>query len=161
MLCDALNNITSCAQRINFRLDNTWPYKICGTLGRPASRLTNIRTPEWAMQPLWLLLLDRRAHCGFCFWIEERIVGSFWRPHYSKCCASGKNLLPPIHTSPKYMAMLQDRQNAKLRKHLHLYNAAFTFMSTRVQSVGFKLGLGVIPTKCKEDFTTWLVVWNP
>ncbi len=51
--------------------------------------------------------------------------------------------MPPIHTSPEYMAMLQDRQNAELRKHFRLYNAAFAFMSTRVQSVGFELGPGV------------------
>jgi hypothetical protein len=50
------------------------------------------------------------------------------------------------------MAMSQDRQNAKLRKHLHLYNAAFTFMSTRVQSVGFKLGLGVHTYKVQGGF---------
>jgi hypothetical protein len=31
MLRNALNNVTSRAQRINFRLDTTWPYEICGT----------------------------------------------------------------------------------------------------------------------------------
>jgi len=36
--------------------------------------------------------------------------------------------------------MLQDRQNAELRKHFRLYNATFAFTSTRVQSVGFELG---------------------
>jgi hypothetical protein len=66
--------------------------------------------------------------------------GSIQRPHYSKCYASRKILLPPIRTPPEYMAMLQDQQNAELRKHLRLYNAAFAFMSTRVQSVGFELG---------------------
>jgi hypothetical protein len=39
--------------------------------------------------------------------------------------------------------MLQDRQNAELCKHLRLYNAAFAFTSTRVQSVGFEFRLGV------------------
>jgi hypothetical protein len=37
------------------------------------------------------------------------------------------------------MMMLQDRQNVELRKHLRLYNVAFAFTSTRVQSVGFEL----------------------
>jgi hypothetical protein len=37
------------------------------------------------------------------------------------------------------MAKLQDQQNAKLRKHFHLYNVAFAFTSTRVQNVGFEL----------------------
>jgi hypothetical protein len=41
------------------------------------------------------------------------------------------------------MAMLQDRQNAELRKHISLYNVVFTFTSTRIQSVGFKLGPGM------------------
>jgi hypothetical protein len=50
------------------------------------------------------------------------------------------------------MAMLQDRQNAELRKHLRLYNAAFAFMSTRVQSVGFELGPGVHTYKVQGGF---------
>jgi len=48
--------------------------------------------------------------------------------------------------------MLQDRQNAELRKHLRLYNAAFAFTSTRVQSVGFKLGPGVHTYKVQGGF---------
>jgi hypothetical protein len=50
------------------------------------------------------------------------------------------------------MATLQDRQNAELHKHLHSYNAAFAFTSTRVQSVGFELGLGVHTYKVQEGF---------
>jgi len=95
-------------------------------------------------------LNEQCNHCGSRFWIEERTRGSLRRPHYSKCYASGKILLPPIRTPPEYMAMLQDRQNAELCKHLHLYNVAFAFTSTRVQNVGFEC----IPTKCKEDSTT-------
>jgi hypothetical protein len=53
-------------------------------------------------------LNEQCNHCGFRFWIEERTRGFFRRPHYSKCCASGKILLPPICTSLEYMAMLQD-----------------------------------------------------
>jgi len=78
--------------------------------------------------------------------------GSFWRPHYSKCCASRKILLPPIRTPLEYMAMLQDWQNAKLHKHLHLYNAAFAFTSTKVQSAGFKLGPWMHTYKVKGGF---------
>jgi len=107
-----------------------------------------------ALRDLWYPLADPQVdrqmfkrlneqcnHCGSCFWIEERMGGSLRRPHYSKCYALGKILLLPIRTPPEYMAMLQDRQNAKLRKHLCLYNAAFAFTSTKVQSVGFELGL--------------------
>jgi hypothetical protein len=50
------------------------------------------------------------------------------------------------------MAMLQDRQNAELRKHIRLYNAAFAFTSTRVQSVGFEFGLGVHTYKVQGGF---------
>jgi hypothetical protein len=50
------------------------------------------------------------------------------------------------------MAMLQDRQNAKLRKHLRLFNVAFAFTSTKVQSVGFELGLGVHTYKVQGGF---------
>jgi hypothetical protein len=50
------------------------------------------------------------------------------------------------------MVMLQDRQNAELRKHLHSYNAAFAFTSTRVQSVGFQLRLGVHIYKVQGGF---------
>jgi hypothetical protein len=50
------------------------------------------------------------------------------------------------------MAMLQDRQNAKLRKHLHSYNAPLAFTSTRVQSVGLELGLGVHTYKVQGGF---------
>ncbi len=96
------------------------PARFAVPFGQPTSRWTSAQMPEWAMQPLWLSL-----------WIEERTGGSFWRPHYSKCCASGKILLPPIRTSLKYMAMLQDWQNAE-RKHFRSYNAAFAFTSTRV-----------------------------
>jgi hypothetical protein len=39
--------------------------------------------------------------------------------------------------------MLRDVRNGELRKNIRLYNAAFAFTSTRVQSVGFELGPGV------------------
>jgi len=39
--------------------------------------------------------------------------------------------------------MLQDPQKRELRTKLRSYNAAFAFTSTRVQSVGFELGLGI------------------
>jgi hypothetical protein len=48
--------------------------------------------------------------------------------------------------------MLQDRQNAELCKHLCLYNAAFAFTSTRVESVGFKLGPRVHTYKVQGGF---------
>jgi hypothetical protein len=48
--------------------------------------------------------------------------------------------------------MLQDRQIAKLRKHLRLYNVAFAFTSTRVQSVGFELEPGVHTYKVQGGF---------
>ncbi len=60
--------------------------------------------------------------------------------------------MPPIRTPLEYMAMLQDRQNAELRKHLRSYNAAFAFTSTRVQSVGFELGPGVHTYKVQGGF---------
>ncbi len=60
--------------------------------------------------------------------------------------------MPPIRTPLEYMAMLQDRQNAKLHKHLRLYNATFAFTSTRVQSVGFELGPGVRTYKVQGGF---------
>jgi hypothetical protein len=98
-----------------------------------------------ASQDLWYPLVDLQVdrqvfqclngqcnHCGSRFWIEERTGGFPQRPHYSKCCASGKILLPPIRTLPEYMGMLQDRQNVELYKHLRSYNAAFAFMSRRV-----------------------------
>ncbi len=97
-------------------------------------------------------LNEQCNHCGSRFWIEERTGGSLRRPHYSKCCASGKILLPPIRTPPEYMAMLQDRQNVELRKHLRLYNAAFAFTSTRVQSVGFELRPRVHTYKVQGGF---------
>jgi hypothetical protein len=50
------------------------------------------------------------------------------------------------------MAMLQHRQNAELRKHLRLYNVTFAFTSTKVQSVGFELGLGVHKYKVQGGF---------
>jgi hypothetical protein len=50
------------------------------------------------------------------------------------------------------MVMLQDRQNAELRKHLRLYNATFAFTSTRVQNVGFELGPGVHTYKVQGGF---------
>jgi hypothetical protein len=50
------------------------------------------------------------------------------------------------------MVMLQDQQNAELRKHLRLYNAAFAFTSTRVQSVGFEFKLGVHTYKVPGGF---------
>ncbi len=60
--------------------------------------------------------------------------------------------MPPIRTPPEYMAMLQDRQNVELHKHLRLYNAAFTFTSTRVQNVGFELGPIVYTYKVQGGF---------
>ncbi len=60
--------------------------------------------------------------------------------------------MPPIRTPPEYMAMLQDRQNVELRKHLRLYNAAFAFTSTRVQSVGFEFRPGVQTYKVQGVF---------
>jgi len=50
------------------------------------------------------------------------------------------------------MAMLQDRQNAELRKDLRSYNVAFAFTSTKVQSVGFELGPGVHTYKVQGGF---------
>jgi hypothetical protein len=50
------------------------------------------------------------------------------------------------------MAMLQDRQNAELCKHFRSYNAAFAFMSSRVQNVGFELGLGMHTYKVQGGF---------
>jgi len=50
------------------------------------------------------------------------------------------------------MAMLQDRQNAKLHKHLRSDNAAFAFMSTKVQSVGFEFEPGVHTYKVQGGF---------
>jgi hypothetical protein len=35
-------------------------------------------------------LNEQCNHCGSRFWIEECTGGSLRRPHYSKCCASGK-----------------------------------------------------------------------
>ncbi len=93
------------------------------------------------MQPLWLSLLD-----------QECTGGSLRRPHYSKCCALRKILLPPIHTLLEYMVMLQDRQNVELRKHLRLYNVAFAFTSIRVQNVGFELGPRVHTYKVQGGF---------
>jgi hypothetical protein len=74
-----------------------------------------------ALQDMWYPLADPQVdrqmlgrlneqcnHYGFRFWIEECTRGSLRRPHYSKCCALGKIILPPICTPPKYMAMLQD-----------------------------------------------------
>ncbi len=77
-------------------------------------------------------LNEQCNHCGFHFWIEKCTWGFLRKPHYSKCCALGKILLPPIRTPLEYMAMLQDRQNVKLCKHLCLYNVAFAFTSTKV-----------------------------
>jgi hypothetical protein len=48
--------------------------------------------------------------------------------------------------------MLQDRQNAKLHKHLRSYNVTFAFMSTRVQNVGFELRPGVHTYKVQGRF---------
>jgi hypothetical protein len=78
--------------------------------------------------------------------------GSLQKPHYSKCCALGKILLPPIHTRPEYMEMLQDQQNAKLRKHFCSYNVAFAFMSTKVQCVGFEFRPKVYTYKMQGGF---------
>jgi hypothetical protein len=50
------------------------------------------------------------------------------------------------------MAMLQDQQNAELHKHLRSYNVAFTFTSTRVQSVGFEFGPGMHTYKVQGGF---------
>jgi hypothetical protein len=50
------------------------------------------------------------------------------------------------------MAMLQDRQNADLCKHFCSYNVAFTFTSTKVQSVGLKLELGMHTYKVQGGF---------
>jgi hypothetical protein len=50
------------------------------------------------------------------------------------------------------MAMLQVRQNAKLCKHLCLYNATFAFTCTRVQSVGFELEPRVHTYKVQGGF---------
>ncbi len=63
-----------------------------------------------------------------------------------------ENSFASFRTPPKYMAMLQDWQNAKLHKHLRSYNAAFTFTSTRVQSVGFELKLEVHTYKVQGRF---------
>jgi hypothetical protein len=49
-------------------------------------------------------LNEQCNHCGSHFWIEERTRGFLQRPHYSKCYASGKMILPPICTPPKYMS---------------------------------------------------------
>jgi len=111
--------------------------------------------------PLADLQVDRQVfgrlneqcnHCGSHFWIEERMGGFLQRPHYSKCCALGKILLLPIRTLLEYMPMLQDRQNAELRKHLRLYNVTFAFTSIRVQSVGFELRPGVHTYKVQGGF---------
>jgi len=83
-------------------------------------------------QQMFKRLNEQCNHCGSRFWIEERTRGFLRRPCYSKCCALGKILLPPIRTPPEYMVMLQYRQNVELHKHLHLYNVAFAFTSTRV-----------------------------
>jgi hypothetical protein len=45
-------------------------------------------------------LIEQCNHYGFRFLIEEHTGGSLRKPHYSKCYASGKILLPPIHTLP-------------------------------------------------------------
>jgi hypothetical protein len=50
------------------------------------------------------------------------------------------------------MAMLQDRQNAELRKHLCSYNVVFAFTSTKVQSVGFKFEPRVHTYKMQGGF---------
>jgi hypothetical protein len=97
-------------------------------------------------------LNEQCNHCGFCFWIKERMGGSLRRPHYSKCYVLRKILLPPIRTSPKYMAMLQDRQNVELHKHFRSYNATFAFTSTRVESVGFELAPGIHTYKVQGGF---------
>jgi hypothetical protein len=81
--------------------------------------------------------------CGALFWVEERTGGSTQRPQYSKCCSKGKDFIPYVRTPPEYMRMLQDPQKRELRMKLRSYNAAFAFTSTRVQSVGFKLGPGI------------------
>jgi hypothetical protein len=118
-----------------------------------------------ALQDLWYPLTDLQVdrqvfehlndqcnHYGSRFWIKKHMGGSLRRPHYSKCCASEKILLPPIRIPPKYMAMLQDRQNAELRKHLRSYNAAFAFTSIGVQSVGFELEPEVHTYKVQGGF---------
>jgi hypothetical protein len=50
------------------------------------------------------------------------------------------------------MAMLQDRQNAELCKHLRSYNVAFAFTPIRVQSVGFEFEPGVHTYKVQRGF---------
>ncbi|CAK9871060.1 unnamed protein product [Sphagnum jensenii] len=79
---------------------------------------------------------------GAQFWIEERIGGSVRQPAYSKCCDGGKVAIPRICTPLDFLGMLRDVQNGELRKNIRLYNVAFAFTSTRVQSVSFELGPG-------------------
>jgi hypothetical protein len=43
-------------------------------------------------------LNEQCNHYGSRFWIQECMGGSLRRPHYNKCCALGKILLPPIRT---------------------------------------------------------------
>ncbi len=93
-------------------------------------------------------------HCGSCFWIKECIGGYLQKPHYSKCCASGKILLPPIRTSPEYMAMLQDRQNAKLRKtspfvqcciRIYVHKGPKCGLRVRTRSAYLKIARRILP----------------
>jgi hypothetical protein len=56
------------------------------------------------------------------------------------------------HPAKVHGNVTKSKKNVKLCKHLRSYNAAFTFTSTRVQSVGFELGLGVHTYKVQGGF---------
>jgi hypothetical protein len=140
--------------RTHRRSSSSWtthgPVRFTVPLGRPASRLTSVWTPKWTMQPLWFSLLDRRTHEGALF--ENHTI---------------INVVP----QGKFFCLLfTPRQSTwrcyKIDKMTNCVNISIhTMLHSHLRPQGSNVWAlnsdqECIATKCKEDSTTWLVVWN-
>ncbi|KAL9933713.1 hypothetical protein V8E36_007371, partial [Tilletia maclaganii] len=74
----------------------------------------------------------RCPHCDAIHWVEERSDSPMRVPQFSRCCAKGKVVLPPIFDAPPSLEELYtgaDSTSKAFRAAPRSYNNAFAFVS--------------------------------
>ncbi|KAL9936302.1 hypothetical protein V8E36_005144, partial [Tilletia maclaganii] len=74
----------------------------------------------------------RCPHCDAIHWVEERSDSPMRVPQFSRCCAKGKVVLPPIFDAPPSLEELYigaDSTSKAFRAATRSYNNAFAFVS--------------------------------
>jgi hypothetical protein len=146
-----LNDIASCAQRINFKLESTWPCEICGTPWT-TRKYTDKCSDAW---------MSNATIVDFAFG-SKNARGVLFEDH---------TIVNVVLQGKFFCLLFTPRQSTwrcyKIDKMPNCVNISIrTMLHSHLCPQGSimwasSLDQECIPTKCREDSITWLVTWNP